>query len=196
MKSKLDKAFWDERYLTGQTGWNIGYPSTPLKEYFDQLEDKNLKILIPGCGNSYEAEYLFKNGFTNVYIADISPYPLKNFSERVPEFPKNHLLHTDFFEIDDEFDLIIEQTFFCTMNPPNRMDYADKIYELLRSGGKLVGLLFTFPLVENGPPPYGGNTEEYKSVFSKNFDLRIMETAYNSIPPRAGNEVFFMAVKE
>lgn len=196
MKSKLDKSFWDERYRTGQTGWNIGYPSTPLKTYFDQLENKNLKILIPGCGNSYEAEYLFKQGFTNVYIADISPYPLQNFSERVPDFPKNHLLHTDFFEIKDQFDLIVEQTFFCTINPPNRMDYVDKVYELLQEGGKLVGLLFTFPLVEDGPPPYGGNEKEYRTLFPKKFNLKIMETAYNSIPPRAGNELFFIAVKE
>lgn len=32
----------------------------PLKVYFDQLTNKDLKILIPGGGNSHEAEYLLK----------------------------------------------------------------------------------------------------------------------------------------
>ncbi|MCB0465166.1 MAG: SAM-dependent methyltransferase, partial [Aequorivita sp.] len=60
------ETFWNHKYLSGETGWDIGYVSTPIKEYIDQLSDKNLKILIPGGGNSYEAEYLFESGFNNV----------------------------------------------------------------------------------------------------------------------------------
>ena len=59
--------FWTQRYEQNQTGWDIGEISRPLKEYIDQLEDKNLKILIPGAGNAYEAEYLFKQGFTSYF---------------------------------------------------------------------------------------------------------------------------------
>jgi thiopurine S-methyltransferase len=59
----LPAKFWDELYNTGQTGWDIGYVSTPLKAYFDQLSNQSLEILIPGAGNAYEAEYLYKNGF-------------------------------------------------------------------------------------------------------------------------------------
>ena len=70
MKQELDKAFWQGRYVQNQIGWDIGYPSTPLKEYIDKLEDKNLNILIPGCGNAYEAEYLHQKGFKNVYSMD------------------------------------------------------------------------------------------------------------------------------
>lgn len=40
--------YWTERYGKGETGWDIGHVSTPIKEYVDQLEDKELKILIPG----------------------------------------------------------------------------------------------------------------------------------------------------
>ena len=66
----FDKKFWTDRYKSRQTQWDIGSISTPLKEYIDQLEDKNIKILIPGCGNAYEASYLFENGFNNVFLID------------------------------------------------------------------------------------------------------------------------------
>ena len=33
MSTKKD--FWDTQYKEGNTGWDIGRVSTPLKEYFD-----------------------------------------------------------------------------------------------------------------------------------------------------------------
>src|SRR5690554_573212 len=186
---KLDESFWSEKYLDGHTGWDIGYVSTPLKEYIDQLTDKELKILIPGGGNSYEAEYLFENGFTNVSVIDISKIPLENLLKRVPSFPKKNLLHFDYFELEETYDLIIEQTFFCALNPEIRKEYVQKTHQLLKPNGKLVGLLFNIPL-NNDKPPFGGNELEYRSLFEEKFIIDIMETAYNSIPQRAGNELF------
>ena len=55
---ELTSEVWNDRYQNKDIGWDIGKISTPLKEYFDQLENKDLKIAIPGCGNAYEAEYL------------------------------------------------------------------------------------------------------------------------------------------
>ena len=52
----LNSEFWNKRYLDKETGWDIGYVSTPIKEYFNQVKNKELKILIPGGGNSHEAE--------------------------------------------------------------------------------------------------------------------------------------------
>ena len=100
---KLDESFWSERYKSGEIGWDIGYVSTPLKEYIDQLSNKDLKILIPGGGNSYEAEYLFNKGFQNVFVIDISKIPLENLLKRVPSFPKENLLHMDFYDLNQKF---------------------------------------------------------------------------------------------
>ncbi|PHR13205.1 MULTISPECIES: methyltransferase domain-containing protein [Aequorivita] len=184
------ETFWNHKYLSGETGWDIGYVSTPIKEYINQLSDKNLKILIPGGGNSYEAEYLFKKGFKNVFVVDISSIPLMNLAKRVPSFPKENLLHADFFELEDSFDLILEQTFFCALAPSLREAYANKMHQLLKPEGRLVGLLFNIPLNDD-KPPFGGNKVEYKKLFSKKFKIEKMEIAYNSVAPRAGNELFF-----
>ena len=41
----LDEKFWNQRYLDKETGWDLGEISAPLKKYFDQLENKALKII-------------------------------------------------------------------------------------------------------------------------------------------------------
>ena len=64
MTYKSTTEYWDSKYDKGEIGWDIGYVSTPLKEYFDQLQDKSIKILVPGAGNAWEVEYLHKSSFT------------------------------------------------------------------------------------------------------------------------------------
>jgi len=186
----MNKEFWSSRYKENNTGWDIGHISTPLKEYINQLQDKNLKILIPGAGNSYEAEYLFKKGFRNIWICDIAKEPIENFKKRLPQFPESKILNVDFFELNDQFDLILEQTFFCALPVDHRPDYAKKSSELLKSGAKLCGLLFDFPLSPDGPP-FGGSKEEYLTYFSPYFKINIFGRCYNSIKPRQGKELFF-----
>lgn len=185
----LDKEFWENKYRDDKAGWDIGSVSTPIKEYIDQLENKDLKILIPGAGNSYEGEYLHQQGFTNVWLCDLAPSSFKNFKNRVPEFPEDHLLAGDFFELSGAFDLILEQTFFCALDPALRPKHAKKMHELLEQGGRLVGLLFDAPLNEDHPP-FGGNKKEYLGYFEPLFQIYKMDSCYNSIESRAGRELF------
>tara|TARA_R110002050_G_scaffold84077_1_gene179626 strand:- start:1047 stop:1634 length:588 start_codon:yes stop_codon:yes gene_type:complete len=189
---KLNKDFWEKKYQLGEMGWDIGHISTPLKKYIDQLKDKNLKILIPGAGNAYELLYLLEKGFTNVFVIDIAKQPLENIKNRISDFPRNQLLEGNFFDLElDNFDLILEQTFFCALDPSLRMEYVLKMKQLLKPNGKLAGLLFNFPLTESGPP-FGGSLSEYKSLFQEHFQIKILETAHNSIKPRADKELFFI----
>ena len=190
----FDESFWSGRYTTGDTVWDIGYVSPPLKEYIDKLSNKDLKILIPGGGNSYEAEYLFNKGFTNVWVIDLSNIPLENLLKRVPLFPKKNLLHLNFYDLEDTFDLILEQTFFCAQDPKFRGKYVSKMSQLLKPKGRLVGLLFNIPLNED-KPPFGGSEQEYRSLFEKSFKIEKLETAHNSILERAGNELFIIVSK-
>lgn len=181
--------FWEQKYVNNSTGWDIGSISEPLKAYFDQLETKDLEILIPGAGNAHEAEYLHHLGFTNVHVIDWAQSALDNLLKRVPNFPKNHLHQVDFFEHQGRYDLIIEQTFFCAITPNLREKYVVKMHSLLQPKGKIVGLLFNIPL-NTEYPPYGGCQEEYEVLFNKVFSIKTMETAHNSIAPRKGNELF------
>ncbi|WP_299251010.1 methyltransferase domain-containing protein [uncultured Lacinutrix sp.] len=185
------KNYWTQRYKEDKTGWDIGYPSTPLKTYFDQLENNELKILIPGAGNAYEAEYLFSNGFKNVFILDISEVPLLAFKKRNPDFPEAQLIQADFFTHNKTYDLIIEQTFFCSFPPleESRKAYAKQMSKLLNTNGKLAGLWFDIPLTGDlEKRPFGGDKALYLSYLEPYFKVKTFETCYNSISNR--NELF------
>ncbi|MCL9771135.1 TPMT family class I SAM-dependent methyltransferase [Flavobacterium sp. HXWNR69] len=182
--------YWEERYQKGETVWDAGAITTPLKEYINQLTDKNLRILIPGAGNGYEFDYLIENGFQNVFVVDIATTPLNNIQKRKPEYA-SHLIHSDFFSLETTFDLILEQTFFCALPPEMRPKYVEKMVSLLNPSGKVAGLLFDFPLTTQGPP-FGGSVSEYLNLFSKKFSVKKLEKAYNSIKPRKNRELFFI----
>jgi len=191
---KLSPKYWDKAYESDQIGWDVGYIATPLKEYFDQLVDKSLRILIPGSGNSYEAEYLWTQGFENVYILDFSQAAVQSFLARCPEFPKSNILIENFFQHVDQYDLIVEQTFFTSIHPSQRKEYVVKTAELLKPKGKLMGLVFNHAFNFEGPP-YSGTPEEYRQLFSPFYHFKIFETAYNSIKPRKDRELFFVLGK-
>lgn len=196
MNNELNKDYWNDRYQQQQTGWDIGAVATPLKAYFDQLTNKDISILIPGCGNAHEAEYLLEHGFTNVTLVDIAPLATAAVEEKLHNYTNKGLqvITGDFFDLKNTFDLIIEQTFFCALHPSLRQLYAAKMFSLLNPIGKLVGLLFDRSFV--GGPPFSGNKVAYQQLFSAQFNIHLMETAYNSISPRAGTELFVMMTKK
>lgn len=183
-----DKEFWEERYDEQNTGWDLGQCSPPLRDWFDREENKQLNILIPGAGNAYEAEYLYKSGFTNVVVLDFAETPILNFRKRVIDFPQEQLILQDFFEHERKYDRIVEQTFFCAIPPDYRERYVKKIKELLVPGGKLIGVLFDrdFP----AGPPFGGSAVEYKQLFETHFSSVKIYPCLHSVTPRMGTEVF------
>jgi thiopurine S-methyltransferase len=196
MKSyKFDQSYWESKYQNNHLGWDMGSVSPPIQKYIDQLTDKEISILIPGAGNSYEAEYLFNLGFKNITVLDIAKQPLDNLQKRIPNFPKDHLIQADFFDHQIKYDLIIEQTFFCSLMPGLRIEYVKKINSLLTVSGKIIGVLFDFPLTTAGPP-YGGSLEEYRKTFSGEFKIIKLERCYNSIKPRDGKELFIIFDKK
>lgn len=190
INTMLNKDYWQNRYQEKEIGWDAGQITRPIKAYFDAIEDKRLKVLIPGCGNAHEAAYLFQQGFTNLYLCDWAQAPLDAFAEDNPNFPKEQLLCANFFDLNEkDFDYVVEQTFFCAIDPTLRPNYAQKMAEILKDGGQLVGVLFGRALGIEGPP-FGGDKSEYLTYFEPYFSSIKMEPCTNSIKPRMGSELF------
>ena len=80
-KKPIDQTYWDNQYISNSLGWDLGEVSPPIKAYIDTIENKNARILIPGCGNSYEAEYLLLQDFKNITIIDIAPSLVKKLKQ-------------------------------------------------------------------------------------------------------------------
>jgi 2-polyprenyl-3-methyl-5-hydroxy-6-metoxy-1,4-benzoquinol methylase len=193
--SNLGQSYWDKQYESNSTGWDLGEVSPPIKAYIDQLTNKNLSILIPGCGNTHEADYLLQQNFTNVTVIDIAPTLVEKLKIKYASNPNIHIILGDFFAHQGQYDLIIEQTFFCALNPSLRESYVKKMNELLAPKGKLMGVLFDRTFEIDGPP-FGGNQEEYKKLFQANFDFIHFITCYNSYHKRANTELFVLLRKK
>ena len=190
--------FWQQCYEQNSTGWDMGRVSPALKEYIDQLPEsaKNQAILVPGAGNAYEVGYLHEQGFTNVTLVDFAPAPIQEFAERYPSFPSKNLIRADFFTLSSadcesigQFDIVLEQTFFCAIDRTRRDDYVEQMSKLLKPKGELVGLLFDKDFGKD-TPPFGGTEDEYRQRFTPYFDIEVMELCRNSHPARQGSELF------
>lgn len=185
----LDAQYWESQWVSQTTGWDLGIPSPPLVSYIDSIQNKDAKILIPGCGNGYEAEYLLKKGFSNITLIDISETASKLLQDKFRNNREVRVVCEDFFAHDNRYDIILEQTFFCALPPTMRQRYVWKMHQLLHPNGFLVGLLFD-RLFEQGPP-FGGSKSEYEQLFKDAFDFIELEVANNSVLPRANTELFF-----
>ncbi|RFM27995.1 methyltransferase domain-containing protein [Deminuibacter soli] len=190
MNNVFNSDYWNQLYATHHTRWDIGAVSPPLKAYIDQLTNKNAAILIPGCGNAYEAAYLLQQGFTNVTLVDLVPELTARLQQQLAAYGDAvHIITGDFFALQQHFDLVLEQTFFCALDPSLRSAYVQQMHRLLTGGGKLAGVLFNRTFTGN-VPPFGGSREEYEQLFSELFHIRTMDMCYNSIKPRAERELF------
>jgi len=190
----IDKDYWNGLYQSNEIGWDIGYPSPALATYIDQLDNKDIRILIPGCGNSYEAEYLLEKGFTSVTLIDIAPELTAALETKFRNVEGNRIriITGDFFEHQGHYDLILEQTFLSALPPELRNQYTATMHRLLQPGGKLAGALFSKHFDDS--PPYGGSEQEYRELFSEKFDIKTLAPCYNSIERREGSEVFINLV--
>lgn len=191
----LGETYWNNQYDAGEIGWDLGEVSPPIKEYIDQLVNKDLRILIPGCGNTYEAEYLLQMGFTDITIIDIAPTLIAKLEEKFAGNPNIKIVLGDFFTHEGTYDLILEQTFFCAINPPLRKNYVTKMNELLAPGGKLTGVLFDREFEQQGPP-FGGCKCQYEPMFEKEFNFKTIEICNNSFFKRQGTELFINLQKK
>ena len=189
----LDESYWDARYKNNTAAWDIGYVSPPMKTYIDSLTNKELEILIPGCGNTYEAEYLLQQGFHHVTVIDIAPTLVEKLQLKFAGNPNIHIVLGDFFTHAGQYDLILEQTFFCALPPAMRPRYVAKMHRLLKDDATLAGVLFNRSFVDG--PPFGGNQQEYEALFNSAFNSVSMQPCDHSIAPRANSELVFKCRK-
>jgi len=194
MQGELNKEFWDKRYQSDDTPWSLGMPSPPLCRYIDQHTDLLASVLIPGAGDSSDAAYLHDRGYRDITICDISPSAIERSKSLMAGKEGIRYITGDFFSLQGQYDLILEQTFFCAIDPALRPAYADKMANLLAEGGTLAGLLFATPFEKEGPP-FGGSIEEYRLLFGNKLHIKSIEICYNSVAPRMGNELFFICKK-
>lgn len=190
LDSTFDSDYWNERWRNQQTGWDIGYPAPAITKYMEGVEDLSIAILIPGCGNAYEAQYLVDKGFTNITLIDIASEACNILQQKFKDVTDQvHIIHDDYFNLNKKFDLIIEQTFFCALPINKRTEYAAKSASILNDEGRIIGVLFNKEF-DSDTPPFGGDESLYRMIFEPYFEIKKLELCHHSIPPRKDTELF------
>jgi SAM-dependent methyltransferase len=181
--------YWNNRYLEKASPWDLGKPSAPLMDFMSRWTDKSARILLPGGGGGHEAAALYQMGYTNIHLLDWSPEVCALFLRNYPFFPPTQVHCEDFFQHQHQYDLVLEQTFFCALPITLRDRYVQHMASILKPGGTLAGVMFNFPIVEAGPP-WGGDADEYRRRFESYFDILEMKECKTSEPSRLGRELF------
>jgi SAM-dependent methyltransferase len=107
------------------------------------------------------------------------------------EGAKVTFLLEDLFRLDPEkhgvFDILLEQTCFCAIDPDRRQDYVRMAVRMIRPGGELVGLFYVHG--REGGPPWTTTAEEVRSLFCEDFDFLEFAITEHSVESRKGEEI-------
>ena len=186
--------YWEISYQSGEMGWDLG-GITPVFDDWIKTYNKELSICVVGAGNGWDAINFATKGH-NVTAVDFAESEIQNM-RKLAELNKVeiHTLHMDIFDLKkqykDHFDIVLEYTCYCAINPKRRSDYINTAYSILKSSGKLVAIFFSIDKIlnENGPP-YGVNINATIISFSKLFTLESKEISSLSIDSRKNKEIF------
>jgi SAM-dependent methyltransferase len=191
-----DPRFWEVRYEARDTGWDLGAPAPPLVEYFEsgRAPKPPQRVLVPGCGRGNDALYLAKLGY-DVVAVDFAKQAVDAVRRRrrdqwIPA-ERCRTLRADVLRLPARlagaFDIVVEHTCFCAIDPSGRDDYARMAAAVLVPGGSFVGLLYPFR-AESPGPPFPVSEEEVQNRFAEDFEILTIETPVNSIERRRGEE--------
>jgi SAM-dependent methyltransferase len=184
--------FWNDRYLSSETGWDMG---TPTPAFVDLLESKRFapgKTLVLGCGKGYDAVLFAQHGF-DVTAIDFSVEAIKHTRALAEEKNvKIELVQEDLFDYSlgllDEFDYIVEYVTYCAIDPSRRAEFAAIIPSLLTNHGRFIALFF--PLDDRvGGPPFAVSMDEVQRLFGRKLEMISVEAPARSVTPRKGKEL-------
>jgi len=171
--------FWDVRYAAGETPWDFHGVPAALKAFLKTSQAGS--ILIPGCGTGYEVRAFHDSGW-KVTAIDFSLVAVDRARSKLGPLA-SRVVHGDFFTHDfgsRRFDVIYERTFLCALPPTSWPAYVNRMAELLRPEGKLVGIFFHGEQID--PPPYPLSPEKASELFREKFSLIKDAPVSDSLP--------------
>lgn len=195
-----DREWWDQLYRTGKTPWDLGKPSPPLVTFLKSpYAVPPGRVAVLGCGSGHDCMPLVQAGF-EVTGVDFAPSAiqatLQKFQQAGVAGKKGYLLNRDVFQIheyDGYYDYAVEHCFFPALDPSRRRTYVMTVSDLLKPGGKLIGVWW---LVESrGGPPFTVTKDDIYSLFDSHFNIDIAYAPNDSVPQRRNAELFALMTK-
>ncbi|MDH3592005.1 MAG: TPMT family class I SAM-dependent methyltransferase [Planctomycetota bacterium] len=175
-----DARYWTDRYREGTAGWDLGGPCPVFVDWLDRAGSPvSGRVAFPGCGHGHDLRFWLARGFDAVGF---------DFARFETDLPVERL---DVFDLGRAypaaFDVIVEYTCYCAIDPARRTEYALALRSALKPGGLLVALLFPVEEREGGPP-YGVDESEIGRVLGVGLTTVSIETPASSVEPRRDRE--------
>ncbi len=179
---------WEQAYQDNFTPWDRGEPSPALVDFFERHEITG-RVLVPGCGVGHDVAFLVSRGLDAVGL-DIAPTAIERAKARYPELAERFVLG-DLFELKAPFDAVVEHTCLCALPPEWREKYREAVVGLLKPGGRLIGVFFINPEMDEGEtgPPFGISEAELKALLALRFELVESYVPVSAYPGREGREM-------
>lgn len=177
--------FWDERFERGFMPWDQAGVPEAFRSFAER--HRGSAVLIPGCGSAYEAVLLARLG-NPVRAIDFSPAAVAAAQQQLGEQYALLVEQADFFTYEPPFKphWIYERAFLCALPLARRIDYAQRMADLLPAGALLAGFYFIGATPKG--PPFGIERAELNALLTPYFDLVEDEAVNDSIAVFAGRE--------
>jgi len=191
--------FWEELYLAERTGWDLGGPTPIFKEWLEEHRGQGEKVCMLGAGGGYDALEFARAGY-RVTAVDFAPTPMRRLEKQAG---KGRLAVTaiimDLFQLPtrypDYFDLVVEYTTFCAIDPHQRDVYVATLASILKPEGRCLALFFPLEQDPETGPPFGMSQLEIRERFQRYFHIVSEEWPEHSIPTRRLRELLVLMEK-
>ena len=181
---------WQKHYNEGDLRWDLEEVSPPFVHLWEEKRIHPCRMLIPGCGRGHEVLFFAKQGF-DVTAVDFAPGAVERLNHSLNEKGvRARVLNLDFFELpvelNGQYDLILEQTFFCAICLEDRPRYVQTAHRMLKPNGRMVALFYETG--EEGGPPFNTPPDQIRVQFSKYFMIEKLGKTPHSAERRKEKE--------
>ncbi|WP_416760525.1 methyltransferase domain-containing protein [Roseateles sp. So40a] len=168
-----DREFWQQRFETGETGWDRGGPHPQLAAWMnEELLPRGARIAVPGCGRGHELAVLAGAGLEVIGL-DYTPaaVDIARATLQRAQLP-GRVEQADVlaWRPDHPLDLVYEQTCLCALHPDHWTTYAEQLQRWLKPGGRLLALFMQARRAESEHgqiigPPYHCDIHAMRALF-------------------------------
>lgn len=165
---------WNQRYINGDTPWDIGIPSRELRWYLESGLVTGKNAFEMGCGTGTNALFLAEKGF-QVTAVDGAPSALHNARElaEMRNLPVT-FVEADVCAIEEmgvKFDLIFDRGCYHCVRKLNLAGYLQSLINITGRGTQFVLLAGNANEIRDGGPPRL-TEQEIRGDFDQLFEFR------------------------
>ncbi len=187
---------WSHIYQTEEPRWDLAGPHPAFVSVLPQIKLPRSRIAVLGCGRGHDAAFFAEAGHI-VTAFDFSAEAIAAAKEKYSHIKNLTFVQADAFKVQDkfrgQFDLVVEHTFYCAVDPKRRNELMKVWRQLLIPNGFVLGIFFVMD--KRAGPPFGGSEWELRRRFEKDFRFLYWTRWHHSPPSREHRELVIYAQK-